>query len=232
MQYLGGKARCAKWLREILEPHAKNCYTYLEPFLGGAGSFKELYSLCPTSAASDSNRDLILMWKAVADGWEPPEHLSKERYKQLQISEPSPLKTFAGFGCSFGGKWFGGYAENKRGDNYALQSRKSVLAAAHAMEASELQAEDYRYWQPEKEWLVYCDPPYKGTTGFCGDFDHEQFWAACREWSARGAKVFISEYQAPEDFVLVGAKPTTRTLDKQTNSEVVYECLFRWGGLK
>jgi len=42
--------------------------------------------------------------------------------------------------------------------------------------------------------VVYCDPPYKGTTGYLGEFDHKVFW----DWVMDQAEpVFVSEYQAP-----------------------------------
>ena len=33
--------------------------------------------------------------------------------------------------------------------------------------------------------------------------DHEKFWAWCREKVAEGHEVFVSEYNAPDDFVCV-----------------------------
>ena len=50
--------------------------------------------------------------------------------------------------------------------------------------------------------IVYCDSPYKGTTQYKDKFDHEPYWEWCREQVKKGHKVFISEYNAPEDFVL------------------------------
>ena len=48
--------------------------------------------------------------------------------------------------------------------------------------------------------VVYCDPPYKGTTcdGYVGGFDHSKFYDWCEELSKR-CLVFISEYDMPSD---------------------------------
>ena len=49
--------------------------------------------------------------------------------------------------------------------------------------------------------LIYCDPPYKGTTRYAtGSFDHDKFWQWCRDMSDSGHIVFVSEYNAPDDF--------------------------------
>lgn len=52
--------------------------------------------------------------------------------------------------------------------------------------------------------LVYCDPPYANTTKYTGtpDFDTDKFWNVMREWS-KDNDVYISEYEAPDDFISV-----------------------------
>jgi hypothetical protein len=52
-------------------------------------------------------------------------------------------------------------------------------------------------------WIGQCDPPYKGTTSYkTGTFDHDKFWEWCRDMSKNNV-VFISEYEAPDDFICV-----------------------------
>ena len=52
--------------------------------------------------------------------------------------------------------------------------------------------------------LIYCDPPYQGTTGYkTGAFNHEEFFEWCRQMKSKGNIVFVSEYNAPDDFELV-----------------------------
>ena len=48
-------------------------------------------------------------------------------YIRTHKDEDHVLTGFVGFGCSFGGKWFGGYARNAGGTNYAAQSKRSLL---------------------------------------------------------------------------------------------------------
>jgi DNA adenine methylase len=63
--------------------------------------------------------------------------------------------------------------------------------------------------------IVYADPPYSGTTKYSTskDFNHDEFWNWCREKYRDGHKIFISEYQAPEDFVCIWSKEMYSSLD-------------------
>ena len=57
---------------------------------------------------------------------------------------------------------------------------------------------DYRDVTIPVGGVVYCDIPYKGTSGYIGGFDHEAFY----EWfSSLKVPAFCSEYDAP--FTLV-----------------------------
>ena len=52
--------------------------------------------------------------------------------------------------------------------------------------------------------VVYADPPYANTeAAYCKNFDHERFWNWVRCQARLGVKVFVSEYNAPEDFIAV-----------------------------
>jgi DNA adenine methylase len=61
----------------------------------------------------------------------------------------------------------------------------------------------YQEFTPH-DCLVYCDPPYAGTTqyGAFDGFDHVEFWDTMREW-AKTNTVVVSEYSAPDDWVVV-----------------------------
>lgn len=53
---------------------------------------------------------------------------------------------------------------------------------------------DYRAVTIPRGWVFYCDIPYKGTCGYIGGFDHEEFY----EWfSSLKVPAFCSEYDAP-----------------------------------
>ena len=51
--------------------------------------------------------------------------------------------------------------------------------------------------------LIYLDPPYKGTTEYKDSgFDHDKFYDWCRQQAKKNI-VFVSEYNAPNDFECV-----------------------------
>lgn len=59
---------------------------------------------------------------------------------------------------------------------------------------------DYREVKIPNDSVVYADPPYKGTQQYGNLFDHDAFWEWCR---SREFPVYISEQEAPDDFVQI-----------------------------
>lgn len=198
MMYFGGKARIAKPLAAFLNEQITD--TYYEPFVGAAWVYQYIKS--PHKFASDIHEDLILMWNAVMNGWVPPTEVSEELYQDLRKSPPSPIRGFAGFACSFGGKWFGGYARRNTGQrNYALSGSRSVISKRDriAQEHYNFGCRGYIDLVPaSNNSVIYCDPPYKDTTKYSnGRFDSESFWNWVRDMG-RFCKIYVSEYEAPE----------------------------------
>lgn len=138
------------------------------------------------------------------------------------------LAGFVGFGCSFGGKWFGGYARNKTGTNYAEQSKRSLLKDMATLQDAQFVCGDYRHLCIPQNSVIYADPPYNNTTGYAGDrFDTAEFWIAMRLLADLGHTVFVSEQEAPPDIQCIWEKPFTRTLDRNKGNQfTVTEKLF------
>lgn len=167
----------------------------------------------PNRCGSDANLALINMWKHVQNGWKPPISVTEQEYRALKaVNDPyDPRTAFAAFACSHSGKWFGGYARGGLGRNYAKEGAASIAVKAPGILGVTFSCSDYSaYTPPSRSTLIYCDPPYAGTTGYgcTGMFDGNKFWEWCRERSAEGHKVVVSEYAAPSDFVSVWRKST------------------------
>jgi DNA adenine methylase len=224
VRYLGGKERIATTISEFLLSQKGDRTIYVEPFIGGGSVYSRVSKHFTRSYGSDTHTDLILMWQALQGGWVPPTSLDSNEYRFLKDSEPSALRAFAGFGCSFGGKWFGGYARS--GDrNYALNAHNSVMKKSAGMTGT-ISCRDYRDYRPSARSLVYCDPPYADTTGYTGvdAFDSDEFWSTMRAWRDAGALVFVSEDKAPDDWTSV--LNIERRRDLSDNDRRVVEGLF------
>ena len=226
MRYLGGKSKIARQLAEIIGGGD----LLIEPFVGGGAVTAVLAPRFNEVRAYDIHPDLILMWKDLQNGWEPPRTITEEQYAALKYAEPSALRGFAGFaGASWGGKWFGGYA---RGDerNYADEAARSLARDIKKLGNVVFTRADYRTLTPSPESVVYADPPYAGTTGYGECFDSKEFWVVMDSWANSGARVFVSEYSCPVNWQVVWQKLRTRDMKAHlTDAVKVTEKLFYRG---
>jgi DNA adenine methylase len=199
MRYLGGKSRIRKQVAGYLESIRKPEQVYFEPFVGGAWVLQEMTG---KRIASDGNFALIEMYKALQSGWTPPESITKEQYAEYKAKQDArdPMTAFVGIGCSFAGKWFGGFASSKE-RNYCSNAKNSLSSQLPKIASCAFVHGTFDTHLVGDGWLIYCDPPYQGTTayGAFSGFDHDKFWATMRSWSVNNT-VIISEYSAPKDF--------------------------------
>ena len=118
------------------------------------------------------------------------------------------IQAFIGFGCSFAGKYFGGYARGSTPKNFAAIAKRSLMSKRPGVLGATFKCADYREHNPRGA-LIYCDPPYEGMSGYkaAGKFDHTAFWEQVRLWSSEN-DVYVSSYVAPSDFEAVLEIPT------------------------
>lgn len=224
MMYQGGKARVCKLIGCVLR-ELRQDRPYIEPFVGGAWVLAEMKG--GIRMANDIQPDLKVLYEALQQGWEPPSSLTEKDYNRLKTETPSPLRSFAMFGCSWGGKPWGGYARSGS-RNYALNARNSLLSKRLNLDGVTFLCEDYRSLRPNG-CLVYCDPPYVGTTGYGNNFDHAAFWECIRGWSQNNT-VVVSEYTAPPDFRVISEFPRNQDMRFIEGRRTVTERLFQWSG--
>ena len=178
----------------------------------------------------DRHQYLIALLQGVQRGYELPESITPEQCRHIREhkDDDPTLAGFVGFGCSFGGKWFGGYARNATGTNYAAQSKRSLLKDMATLQDATFVCADYRRVCIPPRAVIYADPPYNNTTGYHGDrFDSAEFWIAMRLLADTGHTVFVSEQEAPPDIQCVWERKFTRTLDRnKSNQFSVTEKLF------
>jgi site-specific DNA-adenine methylase len=74
--------------------------------------------------------------------------------------------------------------------------------------------------------VVYCDPPYIGTTKYKDSINYDEFWAWCDGLVEVGHRVFVSEYNAPKDWQCIWSRQTSSSLTKNTGAKKGIEKLF------
>lgn len=237
MVYMGSKRRIAKYILPIILANRTDGQWYVEPFCGGCNSINKVDG---NRIAADNNKYLIALYKALQEGWVPKEYYSKEEYQtakdNMDICLPH-LVGYLGFVCSFRGKFFNGYCGNdclrKNGvvEHRQNEQRNNLLRDYQLEKRNNLLRVDFYHCEYNEleippQSIIYCDPPYQGATGYkTGSFDHDTFWQWCRDMKAQGHTIFISEYNAPNDFKCVWEMEIKDTLSTRT-THIKTEKLF------
>ena len=201
MRYLGSKRIIAGEILPIVLKNRRPNQYYVEPFVGGCNMIDKVDGL---RIGADSNSYLISMWNALQSGWVPPDEVTEDMYRYYNLCrdiEDPAMVAFVGFLCSFAGKFFAGYARDKNNTNYALRGRKSLLNQLPLVMGVDMYCCSYECLDIPPNSIIYCDPPYEGTTGYKQFIDHAKFWQWCRDKAYEGHEIYVSEYAAPDDFV-------------------------------
>ena len=224
MKYQGGKHKIGTILAKIINDKVNTNIVdgYFEPFCGSLGVFKNMIKYdYKKYIANDLQPDLILMWKELQrDKLDLPDNFSEELWIKLKASpSPNELKAVAGYGMSYGGQYFSGYIQkhsNNSGRDFYKEFKNSILKIKKQLQRREIEYYNKNYYDFKPvNMLIYCDPPYKNTTGYkVGKFDSDMFWNIMREWS-KNNHVFISEEEAPDDFEVVWEQDKRRTLNSK-----------------
>lgn len=227
MRYQGGKSRIAQDIASVISVRGGDCFVSL--FCGSCAVESKVQGFS-RKILNDRHQYLIALLQGVQRGYELPESITPEQYRHIREhkDDDPTLAGFVGFGCSFGGKWFGGYARNATGTNYAAQSKRSMLKDMATLQDATFVCADYRRVCIPPRAVIYADPPYNNTTGYHGDrFDSAEFWIAMRLLADTGHTVFVSEQETPPDIQCVWERKFTRTLDRnKSNQFSVTEKLF------
>lgn len=202
MKYMGSKARIAKQILPIILSNRQPEQWYVEPFSGGMNSVCQVDG---NRLANDNHYYLMQMWMRLMEGWQPPPKISREEYRKIkanQLSYKPELVGWVGFNCSYSGKWFGGYAGETQTligtvRDYQAEAIKNVLKQVKMLEGCRMENFNYFDLVIPLESIVYCDPPYAGTTGYGSTIDYDVFWQWAANLRAFGHSVFVSEYSIP-----------------------------------
>lgn len=230
MQYQGGKYKLRKQISNIINKHYESNKTFVSLFCGSCHveSLVEFDNII----LNDKNEYLIAMWKEFFNGREFTNKVSREEYYYIKehCKEDKGLYGLVGFGASFGGKFWGGYATNSVGHNYLNSAIEANIKITDNLKKHNtiLLSKDYKEVIFPLNSVVYCDIPYFNTTKYSKgmSIDYTEFWDYMRVLSKDNI-VFISEMQAPEDFIVIFEKQQQRTMDRnKDNIKISTEKLF------
>jgi len=198
--------------------------TYFEPFCGMLGVGRHMNF--DTIILNDIHKDLMLLLKDLYYKTFVFPTVDEDRYERLKKSAPSPQRGYAGFLLSYGGKWFGGFSSKYGERDFHKEAEIGCKKLQADLQDKTICFENKSFEEFEPYHMcVYADPPYENTTGYGVRFDHNKFWNIMRRWSVTN-DVYISSYDAPNDFECVWEKPKRMTLSND-KSIITHERLFK-----
>ena len=228
MHYFGGKFKISKDLANVLNPITKG-----KPFVDlfcGACNVVEKITTASSRMANDNNPYLVALLKAIQDGYEPPTCVTREQYNYVMnhLDENPVLSGFVGIGCSFSGGWKNGYARPVNSShNFPKEAHNTLLRQKPKLGGVTFTSCDYNNASIPVGAVVYCDPPYKGTTNkyYAKKFDYDAFI----EWvEANKGKydIYISEYkenlaQWPTSYEVVWKKESCQEMSNRKKTTEV-----------
>jgi len=233
MKFMGSKNRIAKEILLIILKDRKEGQFYIEPFCGGLGTMDKVLG---NRIASDKNKYLIAMWQGLQNGRTYPRVISREIYCQARneynnktnIDFDDFMIGWIGWMGSYNGRFFdGGYSGKSSGRNYVDEQIRNTEKQLDKLKGIKFITGDYDKIEYTEGSIIYCDIPYKDTKQYATskNFNHHNFWQWVREMVGRGHKVFVSEYNAPNDFECVWEKQITNAMNNKNTYKPI-EKLF------
>ena len=227
MRYVGSKNRLSKELVPIIQLYiTDDIKGYLEPFVGGANMIDKIE--CNNKFGCDIHEELIELLKYVQDTNNIlPKTITEEEYNKVRLNKDKYEKWyvgFVGFCATFGAKYFGGYARGFKEDKITPRDIPAESIRNIEKQRKNLQNIKFKCCSYDevnkniKDFVIYCDPPYKGTLKYTTDFDYDKFYKWCKEMSKNNI-VLISEYWMPEEFECIWEKKTTVRIDSNKKSK-------------
>lgn len=127
---MGGKQLISSRISEVINHEISGIggATFVSLFCGACSIESKIKA--DIKILNDKHEYLIEMFKALQNGYELPDEITEEQYEYIRnnLDEDKALSGFVGFACSFGGKWFGGYArDNKKHRNYASTGKRGLI---------------------------------------------------------------------------------------------------------
>ena len=221
MKYMGSKNRIANEILPIILKNRKPEQWYVEPFCGGLGTMDKVTGHC---IANDKNKYVIAMWMGLQENRNRPIDISKKLYSKARTEYNNGTNVefddftigWIGWMASYNGRFYdGGYSGKASGRNYINEQIRNTEKQLDKIAHIDFVSGDYDEIDYPVNSKIYCDIPYKGTKQYATskDFNYPKFWQWCRDMVKQGHEVFISEYNAPDDFIAIWEKKVTNAMN-------------------
>ena len=237
MKYMGSKNRIAKHLLPIMiaECEKQGITKWVEPFVGGANMIDKVPDTFER-VGYDLNDHVIHALIDIRDNADKlPDAVSEEEYRSFYGKPAEHLTSLVRFGASFGARFEEGYARGKSTEgaprNYWAETKRNALKQSPKIQNVQFICDSYENLDFEN-CLIYCDPPYQNTKWYKKNcvpiMDYDKFFEWCREQAKKNI-VFVSEYNAPDDFIEVwrGEVKTNFASSRKKATHNAVEKLFR-----
>ena len=224
MKYMWSKNRIAKYLLPIILKDRKEWQWYVEPFVWGANMIDKVDG---NRIWSDFNKYLacFLQWLSK---WKKYSEITKEKYidiknkYQNESNNPYSLDLiwYAWICASYSWKWFWWYAWKVETKWWLRNYQAEAIKNIEKQDLSNIifKYSSYQDLEIPDNSIIYCDPPYESTTWYKDKFSHNEFFEWAREKKKEWHTIFISEYNAPDDFKCVWEKEVKSSLSANWKS--------------
>jgi len=235
MKYMGSKNRIAKHILPIILKDRKENQYYVEPFVGGANTIVKVDG---NRIGADNNEYLIQLFKKLQDGWHPIKDVTKDLFFDVRNNKEKYEKhivAYMEFLFTFGAVWGAGFVGNAQdracvGRDRIGEGYRNAIKTQGEIDNIDFVFSCYQDLEIPNESIIYCDIPYENTAKYRGanSFNHNEFWEWARKMTKAGHKVFVSEYNAPNDFICVWEKGINKQIPKKDkeNYKKAIERLF------
>ena len=205
---------------------------WVEPFVGGGNMIDKVTGNRIGADADQSTIEALYLIQNCIDFLPKnnKEFTEKDYKKQKEIykNKISMYNSYCAYALSYGGKKWGGWCrDGKSKRDYVAESYRNAVKQSPNLKGVDLIHSTYNKLNIPDNSIIYCDPPYENTTKYNSSFNHSEFWQWCRDMKHQGHVVFVSEYNAPSDFICVWEKEMTSSLTKDTGSKKAVEKLFK-----
>lgn len=223
MKYMWSKNRIAKYLLPIILKDRKPNQWYVEPFVWGANMIDKVDG---NRIGADYNEYIANMWIELEKWWFPNKMYTKEESDFIRGNKDKFSKYeywFVSINTRYWWVvwwWYAWKVKTKEWKirDYQDEAYRNTLSQIPNIKWVKFIHSSYKDLEIPDNSIIYCDPPYEWTAWYKDKFNHTEFWEWCREQKKKWHTIFISEYNAPDDFKCVYEKEVKSSLSANWKS--------------